>query len=102
VAIEQTLIPCENNLTILRETFPTISDSDDAAMRAQEEILRGRDDPAVPAVPRTAIFREEPGGEHLFPGTLSGGGNSGNHTGDTEIVTPAGKKVNIHGGYFSS
>jgi phosphate:Na+ symporter len=40
VAIQQTLVPCEKNLTILRESFPEISDSADAAMRSQDEILR--------------------------------------------------------------
>lgn len=40
VAIKETLVPCEKNLTILRESFPEISDSSDAAMRSQDEILR--------------------------------------------------------------
>jgi hypothetical protein len=40
MAIQKTLIPCEKNLTILRESFPKISDPIDAAMRAQDEILR--------------------------------------------------------------
>jgi phosphate:Na+ symporter len=40
VAINQTLVPCEKNLTILRQSFPGISDSADVAMRSQDEILR--------------------------------------------------------------
>jgi phosphate:Na+ symporter len=40
MAIKQTLSPCEKSLTILRESFPHISDSSDAAMRSQDETLR--------------------------------------------------------------
>jgi len=40
LAIKQTIAPCEQNLTILIESFPDISDAADAAMRSQDEMLR--------------------------------------------------------------